>query len=238
MLLATGSADVAGERHPDQDRTRIPETMRTSATMNAARAAVCVLLLAAAMAATVQERERDGPSLLAAPELTAQMQLRRAVHPASDPQLGELWSASRNLVVPVQGVSPDDLVDTFSQIRGPERRHEAIDIPAPRGTPVVAVTDGEVVRTSVHDSGGISLYLLAPDGQTIFYYAHLLDYAEGIRAGARVRQGDVVGFVGDTGNPGAGNYHLHFEVMTAPNARQYHALRPRNPYPLLIRARG
>ncbi|HEX2166778.1 MAG TPA: M23 family metallopeptidase [Longimicrobiales bacterium] len=170
------------------------------------------------------------------PELLAQ--LRRSVHPAADPMLGRRWSASRNLIVPVSGVTRDDLVDTFEQVRGPDRRHEAIDIPAPRGAPVLAVTDGEVLRLTRHDSGGISLYLLAPDGRTMFYYAHLLDYVDGMRAGMPVRQGDVIAYVGDTGNAGPGNYHLHFEVMTAPDARQYHAARPRNPYPLLLRSRG
>src|SRR5690606_35547773 len=92
-----------------------------------------------------------------------------AVHPAADPVLGDLWSASRNLIVPVAGVTPDELVDTFAQIRGTGRRHEAIDIPGPRGTPVLAVTDGEILRLTEHDSGGITLYQLAPDRRTMFY---------------------------------------------------------------------
>lgn len=217
--------------------------MRISAAENGARVTVCVLLLGTALAATVDERAWRGAdesvrSTLVDASPGAQTRLHRAVHPASDPRMGELWTVSRNLIMPVAGVTPDDLVDTFMQVRGPERRHEAIDIPAPRGTPVVAVTAGEVVRMTDHDSGGITLYLLAPDGQTLFYYAHLLGYADGLRPGLRVRQGDVLGYVGDTGNAAPGSYHLHFEVMTASNARQYHALRPRNPYPLLIRARG
>lgn len=166
------------------------------------------------------------------------MQLLSAVHPAADPLLQDMWNASWNLIMPVAGVRPNDLVDTFAQIRGPDRRHEAIDIPAPRGTAVVAVTDGEILRLTEHDSGGITLYQLAPDLRTIFYYAHLLDYAAGVRPGLRVRQGAVIGYVGDTGNPAPGHYHLHFEVMTAPGPRQYQAARPRNPYPLLLRARG
>jgi murein DD-endopeptidase MepM/ murein hydrolase activator NlpD len=137
--------------------------------------------------------------------------------------------------MPVAGVTPNDLVDTFAQARGPDRRHEAIDIPARRGTAVVAVTDGEILRLAQHDSGGVTLYQLAPDGHTVFYYAHLLSYADGMRAGLAVRQGDVIGYVGDTGNAGPGNY---FEVMTAPDPRQFHAARPRNPYPLLLRSRG
>lgn len=207
---------------------------------------VCVILLASATAATVAHRQPvDAPASMppgtgsaARPALVSPTHLDASVHPAADVLLGERWAASWRLIMPVRGVRPDELVDTFGQARGPNRRHEAIDIPAPRGTPVVAVTDGEITRLTHHDSGGITLYLLAPDGHTTFYYAHLLKYADGLRAGFAVRQGDVIGFVGDTGNPGPGNYHLHFEVMTAPDPRQYLAARPRNPYPLLLRSRG
>ena len=228
--------------------------MKTTTFHNAARVFVCAVLLGSAMAAGVAERGaidltthvRAGAREMAAFDgtsvpramLVARARLAASVHPAADPHLGWLWSASRQLIMPVAGVQPDALVDTFGQIRGPGRRHEAIDIPAPRGTPVLAVTDGEILRLTEHDSGGITLYLLAPDGQTVFYYAHLLRYADGVTPGLRVRQGEVIGHVGDTGNAGPGNYHLHFEVMSAPDPRQYHAARPRNPYPLLLRTRG
>lgn len=228
--------------------------MKSTVLDNAGRVSVCAVLLGSAMAATVAEREAidlttqgraDGVGDVAAMDRTmpvatllARTQLAAAVHPAADPHLGWMWSASRRLIMPVAGVQPDALVDTFGQIRGPDRRHEAIDIPAPRGTPVLAVTDGEILRLTEHDSGGTTLYLLAPDGQTMFYYAHLLRYADGVKPGLRVRQGDVIGHVGDSGNAGPGNYHLHFEVMTAPDPRQYQAVRPRNPYPLLRRTRG
>src|SRR5690606_20514411 len=141
-------------------------------------------------------------------------------------------------IMPVAGVDAADLRDSFAQPRGETRLHEGIDIPAPHGTPVVAVTDGMVLRLTQHDSGGITLYLLAPDGRTVFYDAHLAPYATGVRPGVAVRQGEVLGYVGDTGNAGPGNYHLHFEITTAPDPQHYWAGRPRNPYPLLKRARG
>jgi peptidoglycan LD-endopeptidase LytH len=221
--------------------------MRIRSRYTAAGVIVGAALMVCLMAATMGHRRPidltgpmpGGPVQAPPPAmLVSQTQLDPAVHPAADPRLGELWAVSRRLIMPVEGVSPDDLVDTFTQSRGPNRRHEAIDITAPRGTPVLAVTDGEILRLTEHDSGGITLYQLAPDGQTMFYYAHLLKYANGVRAGVAVRQGDVIGYVGDTGNAGPGNYHLHFEVMTAPDPRQYHAARPRNPYPLLLRSRG
>lgn len=213
----------------------------------AAGVIMCVALLASATAATLADHEPavgTVPVRIAAAAPAARtnpvprMQLDAAVHPAADYELGARWTVSRRLIIPVAGVLPDELVDTFNQGRGPNRRHEAIDIGAPRGAAVLAVTDGVVLRLTEHDSGGITLYLLAPDGQTMFYYAHLLKYADGVRAGAAVRQGDVIGFVGDTGNAGPGNYHLHFEVMSAPDPRQFHAARPWNPYPLLLRSRG
>ncbi|HSJ29906.1 MAG TPA: M23 family metallopeptidase [Longimicrobiales bacterium] len=217
--------------------------MRNKSSDNAARVVLCAVLLVSAAAATLTDRtaadaNTRGTSAESAAAAPSQIRLDRSVHPAADPMFGALWTASRRLIVPVKGVAPQDLVDTFAQIRGPDRRHEAIDIPAPGGTPVLAVTDGEILRLTEHDSGGITLYQLAPDGRTMFYYAHLMKYAAGVRPGLRVRQGDVIGYVGDTGNARPGNYHLHFEVMTAPDARQYHAARPRNPYPLLLRARG
>lgn len=219
--------------------------MSFSTSDKAARVIVCAVLLLTATAAGVTDHRRvesraarNGILRLQLSAPVPAPQLSRSVHPAADPILGRRWLASRSLIMPVAGVTRDDLVDTFAQVRGPDRRHEAIDIPAPRGTPVLAVTSGEILRLTHPDSGGISLYLLAPDGSTMFYYAHLLKYADGLRAGMPVRQGDVIGYVGDTGNAGPGNYHLHFEVMTAPDPRQYHAARPRNPYPLLLRSRG
>jgi murein DD-endopeptidase MepM/ murein hydrolase activator NlpD len=220
--------------------------MRFSGNDNAVRVVLCAAVVACGLTGAAAQRTAIAirapmPRTLAvapAPVMLTSHQVGRSVHPAADPLLGERWAASRRLIMPVAGITADDLVDTFSQVRGPNRRHEAIDIRAPRGAAVVAVTNGEILRLTEHDSGGITLYLLAPDGQTMFYYAHLLRYADGVRPGVRVRQGDVIAYVGDTGNAGPGNYHLHFEVMTAPDPRQYHAARPRNPYPLLLRARG
>lgn len=212
---------------------------------NVARVIVCVTLLASATGLSfthplhdssddVRVHARRAAAFVSAisPKLDA------GVHPAADPQLGVLWEQSHTLIMPVMGAAPGDLVDTFMQARGASRRHEAIDIRAPRGTPVRAVTDGRVVRLAQHDSGGITLYQLAPDGQTLFYYAHLDRYVADLHAGAAVRQGDVIGYVGDTGNPGPGNYHLHFEVMTMVDPQHAWTGRPRNPYPLLLRARG
>jgi murein DD-endopeptidase MepM/ murein hydrolase activator NlpD len=189
-----------------------------------------------------QRGQRTSPDVAVGIEITTapevDMRLHRAIHPAADPVFGVLWSLSHNLIIPVVGVEPGALNDTFTQPRGGDRRHEGIDILAPRGAAVVAATVGVILRLTEHDSGGITLYQLAPDGATVFYYAHLEKYAAGMAPGVAVRQGDVIAYVGDTGNAGAGNYHLHFEVLSAPDPASFWAARPRNPYPLLTRARG
>ena len=140
---------------------------------------------------------------------------------------------SGKLLVPVQGVRPDQLVDTYNAARSQGRRHDAIDIMAQRGTPVLATAPGVVLKLFQSVRGGTALYQLAPDGRTIYYYAHLDRYAPGMIEGRALRQGDLIGYVGDTGNAGAGNYHLHFEISTTSDPKRYWAGTPQNPYPLL-----
>lgn len=137
------------------------------------------------------------------------------------------------LLVPVQGVRPAQLVDTYNAARSQGRRHDAIDIPAARGTPVLATASGVVLKLFQSVRGGTALYELAPDRRTIYYYAHLDRYAPGMVEGRALRQGEVIGYVGDTGNAGPGNYHLHFEISTTTDPKRYWAGTPQNPYPTL-----
>jgi murein DD-endopeptidase MepM/ murein hydrolase activator NlpD len=137
------------------------------------------------------------------------------------------------LMVPVQGVRPEQLADTYNAARSQGRRHDAIDIMAPRGRPVLAAAPGVVLKLFQSVRGGTALYELAPDQRTIYYYAHLDRYAAGMVEGRALRQGEVIGYVGDTGNSGAGNYHLHFEITTTADPKRYWAGTPQNPYPLL-----
>ncbi len=150
------------------------------------------------------------------------------------PQPGEvLPAASGRLIIPVQGVRPQDLTDTYAQARGSGRRHDAIDIPAPRGTPVLAAAPGVVLKRFHSERGGTALYHLSLDRQTVYYYAHLDRYAEGLTEGTALRQGEVLGYVGDSGNAGQGNCHLHFEITTTADPARYWGGTPQNPYPLL-----
>lgn len=145
--------------------------------------------------------------------------------------------ASAGLLVPVEGVSRSQLRDTFRQSRSEGRTHHAIDIHAPRGTPVVAVTDATVIKLHQGARGGIALYLLADDGRTRYYYAHLDGYAEGLAEGQRVERGEVIGFVGDTGNAQPGDYHLHFSIAILDDTDRWWEGTNLNPYDLLRPAR-
>ena len=137
------------------------------------------------------------------------------------------------LIVPVTGVRPDQLSDTFSEARAEGRVHDAIDIPAPLGTPVVAAADGTIVKLFHSDRGGTTIYQLSTDSRFIFYYAHLDRYAEDLAEGHLARQGETIAYVGDTGNAGAGNYHLHFSIAVVSDPKKYWQGVNINPYPLL-----
>jgi len=132
-----------------------------------------------------------------------------------------------SLVIPVAGVVGSDLRDSFTAGRSGGRTHNAIDIGAPMGTPVVATTDGTVSRMSWNALGGRTLYLTSADGRHDYYYAHLDSYAEGMEVGQTVRRGDVLGAVGQTGN--ARSPHLHFQVLD----RSGGGRTPVNPFDLL-----
>lgn len=139
------------------------------------------------------------------------------------------------LTVPVQGVERSQIVDTWGQSRANgARTHEATDIIAPGGTPVIAAAPGTVEKLFYSKGGGgVTLYVRSPDKQWSYYYAHLQRYAPGIVEGMQVGPGDLLGFVGDTGNSGAGNFHLHFALAhMAPGERWWQG-QPVNPYPLL-----
>jgi murein DD-endopeptidase MepM/ murein hydrolase activator NlpD len=98
---------------------------------------------------------------------------------------------------------------------------------------VLAVSEGEIVKLFQSDRGGTTIYQLSPDKKLVFYYAHLQQYAHGIADGKYVRQGEVIGYVGDTGNAGAGNYHLHFSIAALADPKRYWEGTNINPYPLL-----
>ncbi len=137
------------------------------------------------------------------------------------------------LIIPVAGVRPEQLRDTFSESRAEGRIHDAIDIPAARGTPVLAAVDGPIVKLFQSARGGTTIYQLSVDGKFVYYYAHLDRYAEGLVEGRFAKQGETIAYVGDSGNAGPGNYHLHFSIAEISNPKDFWHGVNINPYPLL-----
>jgi murein DD-endopeptidase MepM/ murein hydrolase activator NlpD len=135
--------------------------------------------------------------------------------------------------MPVDGVDRDDLRDTFSETRGGTRPHEALDIMAPRGTPVRAVRDGHIEKLFDSQNGGLTIYQFDPSATYAYYYAHLDHYAPDLREKQRVKQGDLLGFVGSTGNAAPDAPHLHFAVFRLSPERQWWKGEAINPYPIL-----
>ena len=156
---------------------------------------------------------------------------------AYQPEPAEVNVPAPSLVIPVQGVAPRQLTDTFTQARDSGARvHDAIDIMAPRGTPVLAAAAGTIEALHLSAAGGLTIYLRCDDRRFVLYYAHLDGYAAGLAAGQHVSQGQVIGTVGFTGNASETAPHLHFAVQqTTAAAKWYEPSTAVNPYPLLMR---
>ena len=139
------------------------------------------------------------------------------------------------LAIPVAGVEPGQLVDTYTQARaGGQRTHDAIDIMAAEGTPVVAAAPGRVEKLFFSQGGGgISAYVRSNDGRWIYYYAHLQRYVPSLVEGQQVQRGQPIGFVGHTGNANPAGPHLHFAIMRMNPGEKWHQGTAVNPYPLL-----
>lgn len=157
-----------------------------------------------------------------------------ANHSLQPQSSAETRRGDERLVIPVVGVRPANLADTFRDARGEGRVHDAIDIMAPLGTPVIAAAAGRVEKLFLSKAGGNTVYVRSQDGQTIYYYAHLDRYAPGLAEGSRLAQGAPIGSVGYTGNASPDAPHLHFAVLrTSPDRKYYEASTAVNPYPLL-----
>jgi len=146
---------------------------------------------------------------------------------------------SASLVIPVAGVAPTAITDSWGDAReGGTRAHHGTDIMAPGGTPVLAAADGTVEKLFDSRLGGTTLYVRSPDRRMIYYYAHLSRYVDGIGEGAVVRAGQLIAYVGDTGDAGPGNTHLHFGVQRMRAGEGWWQGQDINPYPLLAGTAG
>src|SRR5438067_7605180 len=228
LSLAYWSQPVTPLQPPAQDAERAP-TPTPNATQTAA---------------TPQGQTTASPSTNATPQTTPTTPQTTptpaaSASPSSQATPGDAASAlaSMRLLIPVEGVKPSELRDTFDEARGEGRVHDAIDIPAPRGTPVLAAVDGRVVKLFQSAKGGTTVYQLASaDEHFVFYYAHLDRYADGLTEGLVARRGETIAYVGDTGNAGPGNTHLHFQIYRVADSKHFWTGENINPYPLLRNA--
>jgi murein DD-endopeptidase MepM/ murein hydrolase activator NlpD len=141
------------------------------------------------------------------------------------------------LVMPVEGARASGLRDSFDETRGATHRHEAIDILAPRGTPVIAAVDGSIEKLFTSNQGGLTIYEFDRDRNYCYYYAHLDRCAEGVKEGQLVHRGDRVGYVGSTGDASAEAPHLHFTIFQLGPDKHWWLGTPINPYPFLLATR-
>ena len=137
------------------------------------------------------------------------------------------------LLIPVAGINARALKDTFNEARGSERRHEALDILAPKGTQVFAVADGKVAKLFTSKPGGLTVYQFDTSEKFAYYYAHLDRYAPDLKDGMNLKRGDLVGYVGVSGNADPQTPHLHFAIFELGSQKQWWKGSPVNPYPLL-----
>ena len=139
----------------------------------------------------------------------------------------------RRLTLPVDGLQRERLRDTFNDMRGTTRRHEALDILAPRDTPVLAVEDGTVAKLFSSVPGGLTIYQFDPTTTYAYYYAHLARYAEGLKEGTAITRGQTIGYVGTTGNAPPETPHLHFAIFKLTEEKKWWQGTAIDPYPIL-----
>jgi murein DD-endopeptidase MepM/ murein hydrolase activator NlpD len=185
--------------------------------------------------AVLQHSGSDPPRQAASPPALKQPP-PAAVPPAERAAAASELLAARRLVVPVQGVARSRVQDNFADLRGKGRRHNAIDIMAPWGTPVLAADDGKVAKVSRNRAGGLALYQVDTSGRFVYYYAHLAGYADGLREGQAVERGEVIGYVGTTGNAPESAPHLHFAVQLMQREGRWWKGEVVNPYEALTQA--
>jgi peptidoglycan LD-endopeptidase LytH len=219
---APGRPPTSGPRPPRRRARGLRRTAMLGVILGAA-------LLATAVSIHLALRSRGGPA--PPPDLEPPETPSVAYHPPAD-------LLARGLAFPVQGIATTGLVDTFAAARGTSRVHNAMDIMAPRGTPVVAVDAGTVSQLGNGGAGGITVYEVDDAGRYAFYYAHLDRIAPGLAAGQTVKRGDLLGYVGTTGNAPANAPHLHFAIYEIADTHARWGGRPINPFPLWKRPAG
>lgn len=176
---------------------------------------------------------RQAPAESTAPEAPVDTPIDGRLPPSTPAPATSTRDAAGGLLIPVQGIAPSRISDTYDDPRGSDRAHEALDIMAPAGTPVLATADGVIKKLFDSDNGGLTIYQFDPTEQWSYYYAHLQRYAPGLAEGDHVKRGEVIGYVGSTGNASADAPHLHFGIYRLGEEKRWWKGAPVNPYPLL-----
>jgi peptidoglycan LD-endopeptidase LytH len=206
--------------------------MRNAKRMSFALAAACVAGLAWMAGGTT-------PNMNAPQAQPRRSTLPPSATPAPSAVVLTPGEGPRPLTMPVAGIDPSTIHDTFNEMRGGDtRRHDALDILAARGTNVVATDDGVVKKLFTSVPGGLTVYQFDPDQRYCYYYAHLDAYATGLHEGQILRRGDLIGYVGTTGNAPKNTPHLHFAVIRLDPDRKWWTGTAIDPYPLLYKARS
>lgn len=214
VALATGCKVDRDRVVVDSDQAGVDAAVPGDSLRRLGVAADSVNALHTAASSSSSSRPTDTTSVLASPE--------------------ELRELAGTLLIPVQGVRAGELHDTFNERReGGSRPHEALDILAPRGTPVLAATDGPLLKLFSSVAGGLMVYQADSTDRFILMYGHLDRYADGLRNGQALRRGQLIGYVGTTGNAAGGPSHLHFAMARGHPSAAWWRGTPVNPYPLL-----
>jgi murein DD-endopeptidase MepM/ murein hydrolase activator NlpD len=212
------------------------ETVAYSAAGGFVAGAICVAVLMQWPGRTTGQAVQIRPAALMAPEVSTPQPpagLSGAGGDAARIGLEPLRDLrNRKLNLPVRGVSPAQLVESFDDVRG-EGKHEAIDILAPRHSEVLAVEDGTIAKLFQSKAGGTTIYQFDPAMTYTYYYAHLESYANDLREGQRVRRGEVLGYVGTSGNAPKNTPHLHFAIFKLGQSKKWWEGVPIDPYAVL-----
>lgn len=206
----------------------------SSDTVTLARSGATALVVDTAALDSSATQMGDTSSLRVAPDtlVAPQFPSTGSSHPPVGP--ADLETLKRdNMVIPVAGVAPKDLIDSFDDKRGTDRTHNALDIMARRNTPVVAALPGTILKLHNSTAGGLTIYQSDSTFRFVMMYGHLESYRPGIVEGQSVKRGEIIGFVGSTGNANVLAPHLHFQVTRNDNMKEWWKGTPINPFPVL-----
>ena len=229
-------------------RDNVPDTSKSTTKIDTGSGALAVSSgrvdssPASSMPKSLPAIGADSPTMIRGYPMAARVALRSDTvstlsvidsTPESRPAVSDLEMLRRELVVPVSGVRPEQLHDSYNEMRGGTRRHEAIDILASRGTQVISAASGRVLKLFNSKAGGLMVYAADSSQRFILMYAHLDAYQPGLVEGQSLRRGQPLGIVGTTGNAPAEVPHLHFAIASSGDVNQWWKGAPVNPYPLL-----